>query len=270
MRMKLFVAALLLMMIAAGPAYPQNKDILRLEADMIMLQQQVKQLQTSVDENNAAIKGLIEKMADQINTFSGGLQKINQAFDGLKSQNDATARDLRTIITTLTTLSTTVGDLQEGLSSVRAQVNSLSQQVTTIKTTAEPLAGPSDLLKNATTEFFSGLYDLAVMDYQEFLSKYPNDPHAPEAHLRMAEALFNLKKYEQAETEYDFVLQKYPDSDTTRAALLKKGLALAEHNQPLATTTLKEVMAKFPNTSEASIAQNKLRELQPTRPPAKR
>src|SRR5437667_12560081 len=49
MRMKLFVVALLLMT-AAGPAYSQNKDILRLEADMIMLQQQVKQLQASVDE----------------------------------------------------------------------------------------------------------------------------------------------------------------------------------------------------------------------------
>src|SRR2546425_11513582 len=208
MRMKLFVVALLLT-IAAGPAYSQNKDMLRLQADMITLQQQVKQLQASVDENNGAVKGLVEKIADQVNTLSGGLQKITQAVEGLKTPNEAPARDMRTIITTLTTLNSTVGELQEGLSSVRAQVNSLSQQVTTIKTTAEPLAGPNDLLKNATTEFFSGLYDLAVSDYQEFLTKYPNDPHAPEAHLRMGDALFALKKYEPAETEFDFVLQKY-------------------------------------------------------------
>ena len=266
MRMKFFVAGLLLIL-AAGPAYPQNKDILRLEADMIMLQQQVKQLQSTVDENNGAIKGLVEKIADQVNTLAGGLQKVNQTLDqavgGVRTQNETTAKEMRTI---LSNLNTTVGELQEGLTSVRAQINSLSQQVTAMQTTAVPLAGPNDLLKGATADFFSGLYDLAVTDYQEFLSKYPNDPHAPEAALRMGEALVNLKKYEQAETEFDFVLQKYPDSDTSRAALLKKGLALAEHDKPQAITTLNEVVKKFPNTSEAASAQARLKELQqPTR-----
>jgi len=260
----------LLLVLAAGPAYPQNKDILRLQADLITLQQQVKQLQSSIDENNKVMKTLVEKIADQVNTLTGGLQKVNQALDqavgGLKTQNDATAKELRTI---LTNLNTRVSELQEGLSSVRSQMNSLSQQVMTIKTTSEPLATPNDLWKSAMLSLFSGLYDLAVGDFQEFLSKSPNDPRAPEAHLRMGEAFFNQKKYQQAETEYDFVLQKYPESDTTRAALLKKGLALAEHDTPQAITTLNEVVKKFPNTSEANSAQTKLRELQPARRPAR-
>src|SRR5436853_3000762 len=102
MRMKLFVAALLLMS-AAGPAFSQNKDILRLEADMIMLQQQVKQLQASVDANNGTIKGLVEKIADQVNTVAGGMQKITQAVDGVKAQNDAGVKEMRTILTNLNT-----------------------------------------------------------------------------------------------------------------------------------------------------------------------
>jgi tol-pal system protein YbgF len=259
MRTKLFVAALLLT-IAAGPAYSQNKQILQLQADMITLQQQVRQLQSSVDASNSATKGLIEKIADQVNTVAGSVQKIAPSVDGVKAQNDANVKELRTI---LTNLNSSIGELQEGLSSVRAQMNSLSQQVTTINTKAEVLPGPNDLLKNATSEFFAGLYDLAVMDYQDFLMKYPNDPHAPDAHLRMGEALYNLKKYDQAEAEFDFVLQKYPESDTSRAALLKKGLTLAEHDKPQAINTLKEVVTKYPNTSESSSAQEKLRELQP-------
>ncbi|PYS02864.1 MAG: hypothetical protein DMG15_07805 [Acidobacteria bacterium] len=271
---KNWLLAGLLIIFAVGPAYSQNKDILRLQADLITLQQQVKQLQSSIDENNGVIKGLVEKIADQVNTLTGGLQKVNQALDqaigqaigGLRTQNDTTAKEMRTI---LSNLNTSVGELHEGLASVRAQVNSLSQQVTTIKTTAEPLAGPNDLWKSAMVDFFSGLYDLAVSDFQEFLSKYPNDPRAPEAHLRMGDSLLNQKKYEPAETEYDFVLQKYPESDTTRAALLKKGLALAEHDKPQAITTLNEVVKKFPNTSEASSAQTKLKDLQPARRPAR-
>src|SRR5437588_11034589 len=106
MRKTLFVAGLLLIL-AAGPAYPQNKDILSLEADMIMLQQQVKQLQTSVDENNGAIKGLVEKIADQVNTLAGGLQKVSQTLDqataGTRTQNETTAKEMRTILTNLNT-----------------------------------------------------------------------------------------------------------------------------------------------------------------------
>ena len=260
----------LLLVLAVGPAYTQNKDILRLQADLITLQQQIKQLQSSIDDNNGVMKTLVEKIADQVNTLTGGLQKVNQALDqavgGLKTQNDATAKEVRTV---LTNLNTSVGELQEGLSSVRAQISSLSQQVTTLKTTAVPLEGPNDLWRTAMVDFFAGNYDLAISGYQEFLSKNPNDPRAPGAHLRMGDSLTSLKKYEPAETEYDFVLQKYPESDTTRAALLKKGLALAEHDTPQAITTLNEVVKKFPNTSEANTAQTKLRELQPARRPAR-
>jgi TolA-binding protein len=69
-------------------------------------------------------------------------------------------------------------------------------------------------------------------------------------------------------------LQKYPDSDKTRAALLKKGLALKEANQTQqAQITLKEVVTKFPSTSEAISASEALKGLSqppaPRKPPAK-
>src|SRR5437899_13011396 len=89
----------LLLVLAAGPAYPQNKDILRLQADMITLQQQVKQLQSSIDENNGVMKTLVEKIADQVNTLTGGLQKVNQALDqaagGHKTHDDTTEKGVR-------------------------------------------------------------------------------------------------------------------------------------------------------------------------------
>lgn len=259
MRMRFSIAGLLIAF-AAGPAYPQNKDMLQLQRDMIYLQQSVKQLQTTIDQNNAALKGLVEKMADQVNTMAGGMQKITQSVDGMRTQNDSTTREMRTI---LTTLNSAVTELQEGVSSIRAQVNSVSRELTTLKTTAEPLAGPSELWRTAYLDYFAGNYDLAVNGFQEFISKFSTDPRAPEAHLLLGDALSAQKKYEPALAEYDFVLQKYPESDKTRAALLKKGLALALANQPQqAIATLTEVVKKFPNSSEANSANTKLRELQ--------
>ena len=81
----------------------------------------------------------------------------------------------------------------------------------------------------------------------------------------IGDSLAAAKKYDQALQEYDIVLQKYPDSDTSRAALLKKGLSLAETNPQQAIATLQEVAKKFPNTSEAATAQARIKELQPAR-----
>lgn len=251
------------MTLMAAPAFPQKKEMLQLQADMIRLSQQVTQLQTSVDQNNAALKSLVEKVADQVNGvaagLAAGLQKINQAVDNLKAQDDKTSGELRVI---LTNLNNNVNELQEGLSSIRTQVVSVSQQITSMKTTTEPLAGPDDIMRTAMVDYLAGNYDLAVGGFQEFLTKYPNDPRAADAQLSRGEAYFNQKKFDLAVIEYDLFLQKYAGHDKTKTALYKKGLALVEQNQPQqALTILNQVLKDFPNTSEAANAQAKIREL---------
>jgi tol-pal system protein YbgF len=159
-------------------------------------------------------------------------------------------------------MNTSVGELQEGMAAVRTQLNAVSQLVTAKATTAEPLAGPEDLMRTAMVDYLAGNYDLALAGFQEFLTKYPNDPRSPEAQLYRGEAFFNQKKFDQAVVEYDMFLQKYPENDKTRTALYKKGLALAEQNQkPQALAALDKVVKEFPNTSEATNAQAKAREL---------
>jgi len=260
-RMKLLMSALLIAL-SAGPSYPQNRETLQHYKDMIDLQLMVKQLQTTVDRDSALLKGLLEKMADQTNSITAGMQKLNQAVDSIRTQNDSTTKELRAA---LKTLNDSVKELETDVSSARGQINTISREVTSMKTTAEPLASPDDLWREANLNYNVGLWDLAISGLQEFLSKYPTDPRAAEGQLRMGDALHAQKKYDVAITQYDIVLQKYPESDTSRAALLKKGLTQAETNQPQATSTLNEVLKKFPGTIEAINAQAKLKELQAAR-----
>jgi tol-pal system protein YbgF len=256
-RMTLGTAALV-MILATASAYPQNRDILQLSRDVLEVQARVKQLQTTVDQDNALMKGLIEKMADQVAILTSGMQKLSQNVESIKSQNDGSTKELRT---TLTTLSGTVKEMEEGLSSARAQINSISQNLAAPKTTAEPLASADDIWRNAYVDYSGGAYDSAISGYQEFLTKFPNDPRAVDVQLRIGDALVAQKKIEQAITQFDIVLQKYPDSDRTKTALLKKGLAQAETNPQQAQATLKEVASKFPGTVEAQNAAAKLKEL---------
>src|SRR5215470_545694 len=96
-RTKLVLAGLLAVL-AAGPAYPEDRTLLQLQVDVIQLAKKVDQIQTAVDQNNAVMKGLVEKMYDQVSMLSGAVQKINQTVDGLKTQNDASTKELRTIV----------------------------------------------------------------------------------------------------------------------------------------------------------------------------
>src|SRR5438046_10164402 len=92
-RNKLALACLLAVLMAPA-AYPQKKEILQLQADMIRLSQQMTQLQSTVDMNNSTLKGLVEKMADQVNNLGVSVQKITQAIDGVKTRADKTASGL--------------------------------------------------------------------------------------------------------------------------------------------------------------------------------
>ena len=259
--------ACLFAILTAPAAYPQKKEILQLQADMIRLSQQMTQLQASVDQNNSVLKGLVEKMNDQVNAIAAGVEKFGQSMaqsmaqsiDGVKAQGDKTASELRVI---LTNMNTHVTELQEGLSSIRSQISSVSQQVMAKNTTVEPLAGPDDVIRTSMVDYLAGNYDLALAGFQEFLSKYPDSPRAPEAQLSRGEAFFNQKKFDQAVIEYDVFLQKYPEHDKNRTALYKKGLALAEQDQKQqALAVLDKVVKDFPNTSEAANAQATARQL---------
>ena len=261
----------LLIFLTAGPAYPQNRDILQLQKDMIEVQTRMRQLQTTVDQDNAFMKTLTEKIADQVSTLASGMQKVSQAVDGIRTQNDTAARELKTVLTTLSTLNSTVRQMEQELKTAQGQIGGISREITTLKTTSEPLQSSDELWRLAYADYSAGNLDLAIGGYQEFISKYPDDPRTVSAHVRLGDALRAQKKYDAAVAEYDFVLQKFPESDTSRDALLKKGLAQADANQPQAIQTLSEVVKKFPNTIESNSAAQKLKEIQATqrKPPAR-
>jgi tol-pal system protein YbgF len=250
--------AITLVVLVSGPAYPQNKDILQLQTDVIKLQQQVRQLQISVDEKNDVIRSLVEKMVDQMSGVTTSIQKITQTVETVNQHSDKNAADLRALVTTL---NNRVTELTDNLSTIRSQVSGVSQQITSMKSTAEPLPGPDEVWRSAQTDLLIGAYDLAIEEFSNFLAKFPGDPRASEAQLRKGDALYSQNKWDQAIVEYDLFLQKYPENSNTKAALLKKGLAQAELKDPAASATLKMVVDKYPKTVEATNAAQMLKTL---------
>jgi tol-pal system protein YbgF len=197
-------------------------------------------------------------MVDQVNIIESSVTKLSDGIASVKASNDKTVGDLTGLVNNL---DLNVNQVNEGLTSIRTQINAVSQQLTS-QASSEALAQPEDLLRAATVDRLAGNYDLAVEGYREFLMKYPNDPRAAMVQYEIGDAYYNDKKFEQAVIEYDLFLQKYTNDDRTRSALYKKGLAHAELNQnPLALAALQRVVKEYPNTTEATNAGLKIKEL---------
>src|SRR5262249_38082256 len=150
----------------------------------------------------------------------------------------------------ISTLNTRVNEMSDNVTAIRSQLGGVSQQITSMKT--EPLPGPDDSWRAASLDVTVGNYELALQELQDFQAKYPNDSRAAKAQLYKGDVLLAQKKYEPAIIEYDTFLQKYPENEDTKSALYKKGLAQLETNPKDATATLQQVVSKYKGTVEAT------------------
>ena len=106
--------------------------------------------------------------------------------------------------------------------------------------------------------FKAGRYTNAVKAFHEFLKKYPDSVHVPNAIYWLGNTKFALKDYKGALGFYQKFLDVSPTSPKAADVLLK----MAECQQGLkqkavAKKTLKQLIAKYP-TSEAAAKAKKL------------
>jgi len=135
-----------------------------------------------------------------------------------------------------------------------------------IRQTPPPLPGggsdPKALYDAAYNDYLKGNYDLAQREFGEYLQAFANTPLAPNATYWIGECFYRQRKFRQAIEQFDQVLNRYPKSDKTASALLKKGYAhleLGERAQGI--IQLRQVLRQAPSSDEANLARQRLREL---------
>ncbi len=244
---------------STGPAWGQRREIVQLQADIIRLSQQVGEIQSSLDERNTVVQNLVEQLYDQVVTLSDTVGRINNTLNEVRASNERLGGEMRVLVGNLRD---DVEIMDRSLGNLRTDMNGIAQQLTTFQTTTEELDSPQSLMRMAVTDFLSGNYDLAIEGFREYLDNFPASPRAAESQLYLGDSYFNDGEFEQAIIEYDLLLQKYPDSDKNVTALYKKGLALAEMNQTQdALNYLRRVVSEYPDSTEATSAQQKIDDL---------
>ena len=107
----------------------------------------------------------------------------------------------------------------------------------------------------------------AVLDFMDFVGKYPQHPLAPSAQYWIGEAYFVQRDYRQALVEFGRAVDMAPSSSTAADALLKIGLAhtnLRENSR--AQQVWQRVVQDYPASESAGKARALLREHAARRP----
>ena len=100
----------------------------------------------------------------------------------------------------------------------------------------------------------------ARREFEKFLSLFPDSDKADNAKFWMAESYYRDKWYEKAILEYQAVIENYPQGNKIAASLLKQGYAFDHLGESAnARLILKELVKKFPESNEAKIAREKLK-----------
>ena len=119
-----------------------------------------------------------------------------------------------------------------------------------------------EIYQLARQAFDKGEYNAAREGFQELIKRYPKSKNADNAQFWIGEIYYREKWYEKAIVEYQKVVESYPNGNKVGAALLKQGYAFANIGDTAnASLILKDLIRRYPDSNEATIAKRKLKQL---------
>ncbi len=285
----------LLLIVSPSLGFAASKEIQELQRDVAILQDTVKQLQQSQEKQFAALSTLVQQSLDAANRADKDVAVIQSGFqqngNQLKNEVVAPVVGLSTrmdqVTSSVSTLQQAVSDLTSAINRIQAQLTDVGNAIKVLQTPPAPPPGTTtgtsttaggqasdntsgvppvnatDLYNAATADRQSGKLDFALQEYQNYLKYFGNTNYAPYAQYYIGSIHFSQKNYEAAATDFDTVLEKYPDTGTLSAqAHLYKGKSLVSlGRRSPAVVEFNDVIKKYPGTDTAAQACNDLKEL---------
>jgi len=119
-----------------------------------------------------------------------------------------------------------------------------------------------EIYRKAKQAFDQGDSDAARIKFQELIQRFPASERADNAQFWIGEIYYREKWYEKAILEYQKVIEKYPKGNKVPASLLKQGFAFSNlGDKSNSRLILEELIKKYPQSNEAKIAKDKVKDL---------
>jgi len=264
--------------------FGQKKEIMELQRDMALLQDQVRSMQRSIDENMAALKVLAQQSLDGIAKLNTSMAVLERSVgDRLREQEKSLVNPVATVGSKVDQMASEFQAVRDSMADLNSRMGKLEQRIldlgNTIKvlqsppappppaggaTTSGPPAGVSSasLYASAMRDKDSRSYDLALQEFQEYLRYFGSTETAPNAQYYIGEIYYNQQDYDGALKAFDLVLEKYPENTKTLDAMYMKGQTLLRMGERTkAAAEFQEVHRRAPSSEMAAKARARLKEL---------
>ncbi len=230
-------------------AVNSNQSEIMVEIDQ--LKEDLKELSGRIEDNEYILKNTVEKdlsEQDAIRVDLAKLAEISQKMERLE----------RVLKQQQEYLGLESLDTEEELQEEQAIIETAPEQEEAIEVGQKSEEGE---IYNATLSLYrEEKYEQASEDFKKFLNLYPKSDLADNAQFWIGECLMALKQYEQAILAYQEVITKYPKGNKVPNAMLRQAIAFLEINDKTSSKLLlQKVIKQFPGSSEAQIAQKKLK-----------
>jgi len=220
------------------------------EEARMRINQMRTELTARIDKLEASARAQLE-LADQIETLKAEIAR-------LRGENEVLSNDLANANKRQKDFYV---DLDNRLRKVEPQASTEAQAAQAAP--AAPAADPASESRDyeaALTQLRAGKFREAAVGFVAFTKAYPNSSFQPNAHFWAASALYQLKDNVGAAEHYAKVASQWPDDTRAPDALLGLSSTQAARNDTAgATKTLERLVAKYPSSSAATIARQRLK-----------
>ena len=267
--LKAVSAAAVLCSLVVGSAWAQGADtVFRVQ----QLQEEVRELRGMVEQQAAEIERLKQQQRDQYLDLDGRITELTEGAAPVgEGSGPASTDDVPAAVDTAPTDSNPGTEALE-----RPEIDAEPPEPATVGTVDVPEAdveepamadGPATELQDDKARYdaaFQHLRDLryaqAADAFADFLDDFPDSEFADNAQYWLGESYYVTGNYDLALDAFDRLLDDFPSSPKTADALLKIGYTQYElENWSQARTALEAVKSRYPDTTLARLADNRLR-----------
>jgi tol-pal system protein YbgF len=264
------VSLLIVMLaLAAAPSVAGTKEeLVRLQNDVLTMQNQLRLLENSFNEQIQGLKSLIAQLNDQMGVSNKLLGKMATSLEGRtvgeKSDTQAVLQEIRSLKARVDDTATTLSALALQVSEMKVQSKAMNERAYQ-SASGDPAAlslSADSIFNEAYNDLVQGNFDLAIEGFTAFIKNFPSSEKADDAQYNIGEAYYNSRRLPQAIASFTRVIDDYPAADKVASAYFKRGkaeVALGENEN--AIEDFKLIVQKYPTAPEASLAKTELENL---------
>jgi len=263
----------LILLAVASPARAANKEHQQLMADLRMLQEQAQLLQNLIGTVTEALKAVNTRLDQQAETTRKNFADQKLVIDNLTN-------DVRVIREKLDDNNVRIGSLTQEVESLRSSMQQIGTRPSATTDAGDPQAppaapgvappaaaspnvgvsvSPQKLFDSAMSDYYSGLYDLAISGFSDYIRSFPKADLADDAQVNICSAYIQDGKNDKAVEACDLAIRTYPNGDKIPDAYYKKGLALQNlRDMNGAREAWEHVVKAAPDTDAGRLAKQRL------------